>query len=145
MTCHVCSGSPCFLICPMADPFGGDQELENADYEANACYDAVRERFAEMSDDCDDRYEDYLSKVDSIAHDFVRVERCEETPDGSIEACATDERLRQFVGKRDGMSHGWFLTDEECSRVREVIRALTLVPAIAAPVEAKAYDDELPW
>ena len=145
MTCHVCSRTPCFLICPMADPFGGDQQLENEDYEANARYDSVRERFAGMSDDCDDRYEDYLSKVDSIAHDFVSDERREETPDGSIESCATDERLRQFVGKRDGMSHGWFLTDEECESVREVIRALTSPPAVVAPVEVKVYDDELPW
>ena len=41
--CHVCGSSPCYLICPMADPFGGDQRLENEDYEFNARYDHVRE------------------------------------------------------------------------------------------------------
>lgn len=31
------------LICPLADPFAGCQEAENASYEANARYDAISE------------------------------------------------------------------------------------------------------
>ena len=34
--CHVCGGFPCYLICPMADPFGGDQRAEDEDYECFA-------------------------------------------------------------------------------------------------------------
>ena len=32
-TCHECGASPCFLICPMADPFHGDQRAEDEAYE----------------------------------------------------------------------------------------------------------------
>lgn len=45
-TCSECGASPCYAICPTQDPYGGDQAAENADYEFNARYDHVSERFA---------------------------------------------------------------------------------------------------
>jgi len=32
--CHVCGASPCYAICPMADPFHGDQFAEHCAHEA---------------------------------------------------------------------------------------------------------------
>ena len=43
--CPVCGASPCFLICPRVDPYGGDQAAENADYEMGAQYDDRAERY----------------------------------------------------------------------------------------------------
>ena len=45
--CPVCGASPCYAICPEADPFHGDQEAENADYEFNARFDCNAEARAE--------------------------------------------------------------------------------------------------
>jgi hypothetical protein len=44
--CPVCGANPCYGICPTQDPYQGDQAAENADYEFNARYDDVRERYA---------------------------------------------------------------------------------------------------
>jgi hypothetical protein len=41
--CPVCGAAPCFAICHEADPFYGDQEAENADYEFNARFDCDAE------------------------------------------------------------------------------------------------------
>ena len=53
--CPQCGMPPgqCYLICPTQDPYGGDQAAENADYEFNARYDDVRERYAATAADAD--------------------------------------------------------------------------------------------
>jgi len=47
-SCHVCCQpeGQCYGICPTQDPFGGDQAAEHDDYEANARFDDMAERFA---------------------------------------------------------------------------------------------------
>lgn len=51
-TCHECGAAPCFLICPMADPFHGDQCAEDAAYEEGSRYTAAAcERFSADSED----------------------------------------------------------------------------------------------
>jgi hypothetical protein len=45
--CPECGANPCYGICPLNDPYGGDQAAENADYEFNARYDSVSERYME--------------------------------------------------------------------------------------------------
>lgn len=47
--CPECGMSPgeCYGICPLNDPYRGDQAAEEADYSANARYDSVSERYME--------------------------------------------------------------------------------------------------
>jgi hypothetical protein len=47
--CPECGANPCCGICPTQDPFCGDQEAEDRDYEFNARYDDMRERYADSS------------------------------------------------------------------------------------------------
>jgi hypothetical protein len=51
--CPVCGANPCYRICPTQDPYQGDQAAENADYEFNARYDDVRERYASTAEDAE--------------------------------------------------------------------------------------------
>jgi hypothetical protein len=51
--CPVCGANPCYRICPTQDPYQGDQAAENTDYEFNARYDDVRERYASTAADAD--------------------------------------------------------------------------------------------
>lgn len=51
--CPVCGADPCYRICPTQDPYHGDQAAENADYEFNAQYDDIRERYAATAEDAD--------------------------------------------------------------------------------------------
>jgi hypothetical protein len=55
--CPVCGADPCYRICPTQDPYQGDQARENEDYEFNARYDDVRERYAATAADADLFYE----------------------------------------------------------------------------------------
>ena len=48
----------CYRICPTQDPYHGDQAAENSDYEFNAQYDDVRERYA---GDIDPDYEAFCA------------------------------------------------------------------------------------
>lgn len=54
--CPECGMPPgeCYRICPTQDPYHGDQAAENADYEFNARYDDVRERYAATAEDAED-------------------------------------------------------------------------------------------
>lgn len=64
----------CYRICPTQDPYHGDQAAENADYEFNAQYDDVRERYA---GDIDPDYEMFCA--DQADAQLAR--------DGMCEAC----------------------------------------------------------
>ncbi len=44
--CNVCSASPCYGICPNADPFYGNAAAEHDDHEFNSRFDDHRERYA---------------------------------------------------------------------------------------------------
>lgn len=53
--CPECGMPPgqCYRICPTQDPYQGDQQRENEDYEFNSRYDDVRERYAATAADAD--------------------------------------------------------------------------------------------
>ena len=51
--CPECGANPCYRICPTQDPYQGDQQRENEDYEFNARFDDQRERYAATAEDAD--------------------------------------------------------------------------------------------
>jgi hypothetical protein len=53
MDCAVCGVSPCYLICPTQDPYQGDQQAENDDYEAFAQSDYISEAYGATARDAD--------------------------------------------------------------------------------------------
>ena len=59
--CPECGANPCYRICPTQDPYQGDQQRENEDYEFNARFDDVRERY---SGDIDPELEQHYADLD---------------------------------------------------------------------------------
>lgn len=49
--CEICGENPCYGICPMNDPFHGDQRAENDDYEANSRFDYAHECMGQVGED----------------------------------------------------------------------------------------------
>jgi len=58
MVCTVCGVSPCYLMCPTQDPYQGDQQRENDDYEAFAQSDYLNEAFGPTARDADAFFND---------------------------------------------------------------------------------------
>ncbi len=52
--CHVCGSNPCYLICPMQDPYAGNPLAEHEDHEFNSRYDNVREMYAGTGDNLEE-------------------------------------------------------------------------------------------
>lgn len=55
--CHLCGANPCYLICPMADPHGGDQFAEHQAHEAGAGF---------SSSDLRSEGEDWVTASDEV-------------------------------------------------------------------------------
>lgn len=58
----ICGANPCYGMCPLNDPFHGDQRAENDDYEANSRNDYIREMMAGM--DVEDPYDPFYYDPD---------------------------------------------------------------------------------
>lgn len=58
--CEVCGANPCYGICPLNDPFGGDQRAENDDYEANSRFDYTHEYMGDTGEDYGDYDYEYV-------------------------------------------------------------------------------------
>lgn len=80
--CGTCGASPCYLICPTQCPFGGDQQAENAAYEAGAMYDDNRERYAATLADM----EEFARGEEEAARE--EYEAWAATPEGQAEIAA---------------------------------------------------------